>query len=165
MVNEYDKYIGILIDCVGMPMEEDALNTDNAPCTNALFTKENACAEFQHQIAVFSNDNHSQKPPKVTGGILLKYSGQNYTASRASCLHLFDDLYRPIKHPETQYCFTRMQMGSFSWPVWYFSKPISVTGIVEMMAPMHKYLHVTVSEGFILHGGGGGGGGRENKVL
>ena len=63
---------------------------------SSIYTKDAVCAEFQHRIAVFSNEK-TQRHNEVQGGILLKYARENNKISRTSCERLFDDLYRPIR--------------------------------------------------------------------
>ena len=78
------------------PLEEHA--------QSSILSKESLCAELEHRTAVFKEEDtptevegELRRKKTVTGGLLCKFAQQNFTASRSSCLALFDRLYEPIK--------------------------------------------------------------------
>ena len=90
------------------PLEEHA--------QSSILSKESLCAELEHRTAVFKEEDtltevegELRRKKTVTGGLLYKFAQQNFTASRSSCLALFDRLYEPIKSK------TLSDSGSYSF--------------------------------------------------
>ena len=118
LVEEYDHEVGAAISKLGMPMEESCKQDEDVenPTTllgvhhqilkmkkTALINEvcryltssglDQTIKELEDKIAMFEGSD----PKQIVGGILKKYTDQNYEISKEYCKSVFDKLYKHIK--------------------------------------------------------------------